>query len=177
VTAPRSLRSTRIYKGEVINLRVDEIELPSGRVAQREVVEHRGAVAIVPITATGAVVLVRQFRLAALANLLEIPAGTVEPGESVAAALERELAEEIGMRATHVEPLCSFFPSPGFLTEQVHIFLAQDLHPHRLQGEEEDLTVIQVPLREARDLVTQGEIRDAKSIIGLLLAAERVRPG
>ncbi len=177
MTPERPRRTTRIYAGQVVNLRVDEVELPSGRLVKREIVEHRGAVAIVPLTATREVLLVRQFRRAAARDLLEVPAGTIEPGESVAAALERELAEEVGMRANQVEHLCSFFPSPGFLTEEVHVYLAQDLHPHRLQGDEEDLTVIRLALGEATALVARGEIRDAKSIIGLLVAAQRVKPG
>lgn len=176
MTPPRPVRSTRIYEGEVISLRVDEIELAPGRLARREVVEHRGAVAAVPLTPEGEVLLVRQFRLAAGRNLLEIPAGTLEPGEDIAAALQRELAEEIGMRANEVEHLCSFFPSPGFLTEEVHVFLARDLQPHRLPKEEEDLVVVQLPFREAAARMAQGEIRDAKSIIGLLQVAARLYP-
>ncbi len=168
------LQSTPIYAGRVVSLRVDEVRLPSGRTATREIVEHRGAVAIVPLTADGAVLFVRQFRSAVGAELLEVPAGSIEPGETVEACLQRELAEEIGMRAERLEPLAHFFPSPGFLTEQVHVYLARDLTPYRLPAEEEDLAVVRLPLREARALVARGEIRDAKSIIGILLAAERV---
>lgn len=174
--AERLLRSRRIYDGRVISLRVDEVVLPSGRVGLREVVEHRGAVAIVPLTAQGRVMLVRQYRTATGGSLLEIPAGTLESGEKPEDALQRELAEEIGMRAGRVQHLGSFYPSPGFLTEVVHVYFADELSPHRLEAEEEDLEVIEMPLREAISRVRRGEIKDAKSIIGLLLAGERIGP-
>ncbi len=175
MTQERPIHSTRIYAGRVVGLRVDEVKLPSGHTSDREIVEHRGAVGIVPLTPVGDVLLVRQFRSAVDRTLLEIPAGTIEPGENVETCLQRELAEEIGMQAGRLEPLISFFPSPGFLTEEVHVYLARELSPHQLQAEEEDLTVVRMPLGEARELVARGEIRDAKSIIGILLAAERVR--
>lgn len=173
MTGPRTLRSTRIYTGDVINLRVDEVELSDGGVGKREIIEHRGAIAAVPITSDGEVIMVQQFRLAAGLTLLEIPAGTLEPGEDIASALQRELAEEIGMRANDVRHLCSFYPSPGFLTEELHVFLARDLQPHRLPAEEDDLVVVRIPLHEALALVARGEIRDAKSIIGLLYVGAR----
>ncbi len=164
------LGSRRVYEGHIVNLRVDEVELPSGRRALREIVEHRGAVAVVPVIDKD-VVLVRQFRGAADRVLLEIPAGTMEPGETAEACLQRELAEEIGMRAGQVDHVLTFYPSPGFLTEVVHVYVARALTPQRLQAEEEDLAVVRVPLAQARALVLAGEIVDAKSIIGLLLAS------
>lgn len=172
----RVLRTTRVYDGRVVSLRVDEVALPSGRTGIREIVEHRGAVAVVALAEDGDVFLVRQYRTPAGTELLEIPAGTLEPGEAVDAALDRELGEEIGLRARRYEPLLAFYPSPGFLTETVHLFLATDLLPHRLEAEEEDLTVIRLPLAQAVRAIASGEIRDAKSIIGLLLAAQR-HPG
>lgn len=165
------MRSRRVYDGRVVALRVDEVALPSGRTAAREIVEHRGAVAVVPLTADGEVLLVRQYRGATGGTMVEIPAGTLEPGEDPQAALHRELAEEIGMRAASVERLLVFYPSPGFLTEVVHLYLASGLTPHRLAAEEEDIEVVRVSLPEARAMVERGEIRDAKSIIGILLAS------
>lgn len=167
------LRTTRVYDGRVVSLRVDDVRLPSGRTAVREIVEHRGAVAIVPFDA-GEVLLVRQHRAATGGMLLEVPAGTLEPGETVEAAVERELAEEVGLRGRY-ERLIAFYPSPGILTEVVHLFLATALEPYRLDAEEEDLTVVRLPLRDAVAQIASGEIRDAKSIIGLLLAAQRHR--
>ncbi len=172
MTSERLLRSQRIYEGRVVSLRTDEVELPSGRRAVREIVEHRGAVAVVPLI-DGDVLLVRQFRAAVGRALLEIPAGSVEPGETLEACLQRELGEEVGMRAGRVDHLVTFYPSPGFLTEAVHVYVADDLTPYRLQAEEEDLSIVRVPLGEAAKLVAGGEIVDAKSIIGLLFLARR----
>lgn len=160
----------RVYEGRVVSVRVEEVRLPDGRRSSREIVEHRGAVAAVPLV-DGDVLLVRQHRPAVGRALLEIPAGTLEPGESPEACLQRELAEEIGMRAGRLQHLVSFFPSPGFLTETVHVYLATDLTPHRLSGEEEDLEVVRMPLAAAQALVRSGEIVDSKSIIGLLWLA------
>lgn len=169
MSAERLLKSTRVYDGAVVSLRLDEVELPSGRTAAREIVEHRGAVAIVPLTDDGRVLLVRQFRTAAGRALLEIPAGTIEPGESVEGCLQRELAEEVGMQAARIQRLMTFLPSPGFLTEQVHLYLAEGLHPASRDREEEDLAVVPMALTQAQGLIGV-EIIDAKSIIGLLLA-------
>lgn len=164
---PRVLRSRRVYDGAVVSLRIDELAADGGP-SPREIVEHRGAVAAVPLLPDGAVLLVRQYRHAAGGPLLEIPAGTLEPGEDPASALQRELAEEIGMRAGEVRHLVTFLPSPGFLTEEVHVYLARDLTPHRLPAEEDDIEVVRVPLEEAQAMIRSGAIRDAKSIIALL---------
>jgi len=174
VSTERPLASRRIYDGRVVNLRVDDVVLPSGRRAVREIVEHRGAVAALPVI-DGDVLLVRQYRTAVGRTLLEIPAGTVEPGEGVEACLQRELSEEVGMRAGRVDHLATFYPSPGFLTEAVHVYVATDLTPHRLEAEEEDLSVVRMPLTRAQTMVAEGEIVDAKSIIGLLLLARAER--
>lgn len=170
MSGERLRKSTRVYDGRVVSLRVDEVELPSGRVTEREIVEHRGAVAIVPLTDAGRILLVRQYRTAAGRALLEIPAGTIEPDEDVLACLHRELAEEVGMQANRVEHLVTFLPSAGFLTEQVHLYLAAGLSPSTREREEEDLEVVTMPLTQAQSLIGT-EIIDAKSIIGLLMAA------
>ncbi len=174
MSTERPLASRRIYDGRLVNLRVDDVVLPSGRRAVREIVEHRGAVAALPVI-DGDVLLVRQYRTAVGRTLLEIPAGTVEPGEGVEACLQRELSEEVGMRAGRVDHLATFYPSPGFLTEAVHVYVATDLTPHRLEAEEEDLSVVRMPLTRAQTMVAEGEIVDAKSIIGLLLLARAER--
>ncbi|MCS7172465.1 MAG: NUDIX hydrolase [Armatimonadetes bacterium] len=161
------------FEGRLVRVRVEEVRLPSGRTATREIVEHRGAVAMVPVTEGNEVLLVRQYRRALDQWTLEIPAGTLEPGETVEACLHRELAEELGMEADRVEPLLTFFPSPGFLTERVHLYLCTGLRPRpRPQGDEEVLQAVWVPLPEALDMIGR-EIQDAKSILGILLAARR----
>ena len=164
----------RVFDGRVVGVRLDEIELPSGRRMVAEIVEHRGAVAVVPVTQDGRVLLVRQFRHPVERELLEIPAGTIEPGEAPDACARRELAEEVGCAAAQWDRLTSFFPSPGVLTEELHVYLAQQLTPVAATREEEDLRVESMPLLDARRLIASGEIRDAKSIIGLVLACERL---
>ncbi len=155
-------------------MRLDEVAFPSGRRTVVEVVEHPGAVAMVALTADRHVLLVRQFRQAVAAELLEIPAGTLEPGETPLACARRELAEEVGRAAGRWDPLISFYPSPGVLSEELHVFLAQDLRPESAAREEEDLRVESLPLEEAYRRIDVGEIRDAKTIIGITMARERL---
>lgn len=171
--------SERVYSGRVVRLRVDRVRLePGGRLARREVVEHPGAVALVPLTADGQVVLVRQYRYAAGRELLEIPAGTLEPGEDPETCARRELEEETGRRARSLEHLASVFTSPGFCSEQIHIYLARledkpggEPHP----DEDERLLIESMPLEEALAWALGGRLTDAKSIVGLAMAAARVR--
>lgn len=174
--AERVLNSRRVFEGKIARLRVDSVQLAGGRTAQREIVEHEPVVAIVPIDSDGNVVLVRQFRLATGAVLLEVPAGGVDPGETPEDAAQRELSEEIGMRAGHLERLAGFYVSPGFLTEYVHAFLATDLADSPAEADEdEDIAVVRMPLADVVAMVERGELRDAKSIAGILLAARRIR--
>jgi len=171
--APKVLGSRRAFEGQTFSVRVDEIQNPSGRRWSLEVVEHPGAVAIVALHSDHELILVRQTRVALGRVLLEIPAGTLEPPETPEACARRELAEEAGYAADSWERLATFYPAPGLSTEELHLFLAEDLRPAPAEREEEDLTVHRVPLAVARRLVATGEIRDAKSIVGILLAAER----
>ncbi len=168
--------SRRIYTGRVVNLRVDRVRLPDGRQTEREVVEHRGAAVIVALTEARDVLLVRQFRYAAGEALLEIPAGTLEEGEDPLTCARRELREEVGAHAAHWELLTVLLPSPGVMTERMHLFLATEVTEGQAEGTaDEFLTVERVPLAAAVDLVRRGEIRDAKSIAGILLVALRLK--
>jgi len=169
----RVLSSRRGYDGRRISVRLDEVALPSGRHVVYEVVEHPGAVAMVALTTDRRVLLVRQFRQPVGADLLELPAGTIEPRETPLDCARRELAEEVGRAADRWERLISFYPSPGVLSEELHVFLAEDLRPTAAEREEEDLRVEALPLDEAHRRIGEGEIRDAKSIIGIILARER----
>lgn len=164
-----------MFQGRAFTIRVDDMQNPSGRRWPLEVVEHPGAVAILALLPGQAreIVLVQQTRHAIGRALLEIPAGTLEPPETPEACARRELAEEAGYAAQSWEPLARFYPAPGISTEEMHLFLAQDLRPASAEREEEDMTVHTVPLAVARRLVGTGEIRDAKSIVAILLAAER----
>lgn len=125
-----------------------------------------------PLDEDGNVVLVRQYRLAAKEALLEVPAGIVDEGEDIEAAAQRELQEETGYRARNLERLTGFFVSPGFCEEFVHVFLATGLVESLLQADDdEEITVERIPLDAALALATSGEIKDAKSVVGLLMAA------
>ena len=170
----RLVTSRRAYDGRRISVRLDEVEYPGGRRVVHEVVEHPGAVAIVALTPDRGLFLVRQFRHAVGAELLEVPAGTLEPGETPESCARRELAEEVGQAAARWERLISFYPSPGVLSETLHVFLAEDLRDAPAEGEEEDLRVLSLPLEEAYRRIGAGEILDAKSIIGITMARERL---
>jgi ADP-ribose pyrophosphatase len=171
-----TLHSERKYEGKIVNLRIDTIRLANGHTAQREVVEHRPAVAIVPLTAAGKILLVRQERTPVGAALLEIPAGVIEPDEEPELSAQRELQEEIGMRAGRLERLAGFWVAPGYTTEYIHVYLATDLMPGRLPGDEdESITVEEHTLEDVLAMIARGELEDAKTLVGLLTAATRLR--
>lgn len=169
----RTVSSRRAFTGRLLALRVDEVELDSGRRATREVVEHPGAVAV--LAWDGArLAAVRQWRQAAAAELLEIPAGTREPGESPLATAQRELAEECGLSATRWEEGPAFYTAPGFSTELLTLFLATDLHAaHTPPPDDEALERSWITLADALAAIDDGRIRDAKSMVGILWLARR----
>lgn len=168
----KTLHSRVVYRGKILNLRVDRVLLPSGAEGWREVVEHAGAVAVVALTEEGEVVMVRQYRYPVGKTLLEIPAGKLEEGEDPLQCAQRELAEETGHTARRWEPLLSFYSSPGFCSEKMHLFLARELERAACSPDEDEfLQVVRVPLEEALGLLWGGEICDAKSAAGLLAAS------
>jgi ADP-ribose pyrophosphatase len=165
--------SKRVYDGRILNLRVDQVILPNGGNTTREVVEHRGAAAIVPVTQGGNVVLVRQYRYAIATNLLEVPAGTMEPGEEPENCALRELEEETGYTSKKVEKIMDFYPVPGYSTERIHVYLARDLVKSQMRTEEDEHINVEIlPLEKALEKIRSNEIRDAKSISALYRAAE-----
>ena len=169
--AELTIGTKRIYEGNIINVRVDTVRMPSGRDATREIVEHSHAVCIVPIDNDGNVVLVRQYRKPAEDALLEVPAGGVEDGEVSEEAVLRELQEEIGYTADHLEHLSSFWVAPGWATEYMHAYLATGLRESRLDGDEdENIEVVRLRFDEAVSMLKTGEINDGKTIAALLLA-------
>ena len=166
--------SQPIYQGRIVRFRVDTVALPDGSTAIREIVWTPGAVVIVPLTDDRQVRMVRQYRSAIREFLLELPAGTLEPGEPPEQAAPRELAEETGDRAAHWQRLTGFYTVPGICNEYIHLFLATGLTPGQTNREaDEFLEVVTLPLDQALAMVRSGEIRDAKTIIGLLMMGER----
>jgi ADP-ribose pyrophosphatase len=171
------LNSEHIYHGRAFSVRKDTIRLPDDRTADMDVVVHNGAVTIVPVDAAGEIWFVRQYRHPAGQLLLELPAGTLEAGEDPAEAAGREIREEIGMAASQLELLGEFFLAPGYSTEYMYIYLATGLTPAPLsQDDDEFLFVEKMHTREAYRLLAAGELRDAKTLLGLQLARARL-PG
>ena len=173
-TFPKVTSSREIYDGRVISLRVDEIEVKPGLNVRREVVSHPGAVVMLPIDAEGRILWVRQYRYAAGRSLLELPAGTLEKGESPEETARRELAEEVGFAAAHWEKLGGFYSAPGFCQEYLHAFVATELTVQQADGDEdEDIEVVPLTVEESMARILAGEVEDAKSLATLLLYTQR----
>jgi ADP-ribose pyrophosphatase len=176
----RKLAERRVYRGDLIEVAVGTFADPNGEEFERDIVHHPGAVSVVPVVDEGTgVLMVRQYRAAVDRDLLEIPAGkrdvTGEPPETTA---RRELEEEVGMRAGRVEKLAEFFNSPGFCDEHSFCFMALDLEPSvtSFQGiEEQHMTIERIALDDVPSLIASGQLVDAKSIIGLMLARDALR--
>ena len=173
----RKVGERRIHDGVVFGVVDSTFASPDGRLVHREVVRHIGAVAVVPVEGSE-VVLVRQFRVPVEEELLEVPAGRRDvAGEAPEDTARRELAEEAGLGCSSLVELGSFYNSPGFCDELSYVYLASDLHPVPRQpdgAEEEWMTTVRVPIDAALEMIDRGAIRDAKTIIGLMLAARRM---
>jgi ADP-ribose pyrophosphatase len=170
----RVISSSMPFSGKLLNMRVDEVLLPSGRRSLREIVEHRGAVAIVAIWGKK-VLLEKQYRHAAGKVMWEIPAGTLEEGEDPRSAAARELEEETGFSPRELEKLSHFFVAVGYSTEVIHLYLATGLEKRSsCQEEDESISTVPLPMETALEMVQRNEIEDAKTIIGLMLAKDRV---
>ena len=164
----KTVSSHRAYQGKILNLRIDNILTPSGKKAIREVVEHDPAVAVLPITSDGSVLLIRQFRYALGQDILEIPAGLVDEGEDFPSAARRELQEEIGYYPGTLEEIGRMYNSPGFCTEQLILYLASDLRPSKLdQDDDEFIETVSVPAEEIASLLKDGKIIDGKTFSAL----------
>ena len=169
----RLLRTECIYEGRIFRLTRNRVKLPNGRIARLDLIEHPGAVAVVPILDDGRVVLLHQFRLAARGEIWEIPAGTREPGEAPRITARRETIEETGWRPGRMIPLAKFYAAPGVSTEVMHVFLATGLRPGRTALEPYECIRPQAfPFDRAIRMIEEGKVCDAKSIIGLLRAKD-----
>ena len=173
-TGARVLRHERVYSGKVLDLDVDEVEEPGGVRGLREVVRQIGSVAALPVHDDGRIVLVRQYRYAVRDQVWELPAGRLDPGEPPEEGARRELEEEVGLHARSLEPLLTFWVTPGFCDEVMHLYRATSLEsiPPRPE-EDESIEAATFTLDEARDMLHRGEIREGKTVVALLLEAAR----
>lgn len=165
------LKTEIVYPGRAFTVRRDTLRMPNGHETRLDIVSHVGSVIIIPLDDQGNLLFVRQYRHAAELDLLELPAGTLDEGEAPEACALREIREETGMAAGHIQHLGGFFLAPGYSTEYMHVYLATDLRPDPLEADaDEFLTVEYIPLARALEIARAGEIPDAKSLAALLLA-------
>jgi len=173
---PRVIDTKTIFRGRVFEVSVDTVS-EGEKTYPREVVHHSGSAVIVPVFDDGTIALVRQYRHPAVRYLLEAPAGTLRRGEAPEEGAKRELEEELGVVSGRLEKLSEFFVSPGFCEEKMWVYLATELTETRQQlDDDEILEVVRIPFSQALSMITTGEIEDAKTIIGVMLAAPRVGP-
>ena len=171
---PDFIDSKTVFAGRVFSVSVDTVR-EGERTYKREVVHHSGSAVILPVFEDSTIALVKQYRHPAVKYLLELPAGTLNDQERPEEGAQRELEEELGVVAGSLEKLCEFFVSPGFCEEKMWLYLATDLREtaQRLE-DDEAIEIVRLPLDRALQMITEGEIDDAKTIIGLLLAAPRI---
>jgi len=174
--AAKVIDTKTVFRGRVIEVSVDTVS--EGEITyKREVVHHAGSAVIVPVFDDGTIALVRQYRHPAQRYLLEVPAGTLERGEAPEKGAARELEEELGLVCGRLEKLSEFFVSPGFCEEKMWVYLATELTETEQRLEDDEvIEVMRIPFSQALGMITTGEIEDAKTIIGVMLAAPRVGP-
>lgn len=165
-----------IFRGKVFDIDLYQVKYPDGRTGRMDIVQHHDAVTLLPLDEEGQVWFIRQYRLAARKELLELPAGVMESGETPLQAAQREMREEIGQAAGDLQEIASFYLAAGYTTEKMHVFLATDLYPSPLPGDvNEVLTVERIPLEQALQLAKTGAIEDAKTLVALLLAPQFIK--
>ncbi|WP_053219326.1 NUDIX domain-containing protein [Virgibacillus senegalensis] len=167
----RTTASQSIFKGKVVNLQVDEVALPDGKTSKREIVKHPGAVAIIPVTKDNKIVFVEQYRKPLEKSIVEIPAGKLEPGEKPEVTAKRELEEETGYTTNDLTFITSFYTSPGFADEIIHLYMTEDLIPleEKVAGDEDEFVeLMELTLEEAEQLVREQRIHDVKTAYAVL---------
>ncbi|WP_276734668.1 ADP-ribose pyrophosphatase [Bacillus sp. (in: firmicutes)] len=166
----KTIAKEQIFSGKVIDLYVEDVELPNGKTSKREIVKHPGAVAILAVTEEGKIIMVKQFRKPLERTIVEIPAGKLEKGEKPEYTALRELEEETGYTAKKLTKITAFYTSPGFADEIVHVFLAEELsilEEKRELDEDEFVEVMEVTLEDALKLVESREVYDAKTAFAI----------
>jgi ADP-ribose pyrophosphatase len=164
----KTIKSDKLYQGKIINLRIDTVELPNQKYSKREIIEHCGGVAIIA-THEGKIILVKQYRKAVEKSLYELPAGKLESMEDPLVCAKRELMEETGYEPQNLKFVFNFYSSPGFTNEMINLFIADRIiFVGASPDEDEYIEVVEIPFEEAFRMVSDGEIIDAKTIVGLL---------
>lgn len=168
----RPLRRRRVHRGRAVDFWVDTVRLPNGGTATREYLGHPGAVAVVAVARSGPdpeILLVRQHRYPVRETTLELPAGKLDPGESPAACVNRELEEETGQRAARVKKMLAYWPTPAFANEVIHLYVARELRPGRFSPDaDEIIEPVRLRLSDVLRRIRAGKIKDSKTVIGVL---------
>ena len=169
----KTLSSRQVFDGGYLRLRIDTVRTADGGESTREIIEVGDAVVVIAIDADDNMLLVRQYRKAVEMELLELPAGSIDPGEDAETAVRREMQEETGYLPGRVERLGGFYSAPGFCTEYLYLYLATELTPSQLHAEDTaGISLVRTPVSEIPDLLASGRIKDAKSIAGLHMFLE-----
>ncbi len=175
IVEEKTISSEMIYEGAILNLRKDKVTVKDGKTAYREIIEHNGAVALVPVTDSGNVVMVKQYRKACEKALLEIPAGKIDKGEEAYVCAARELREETGYTAQNIELMSEFYVACGYSGEKISVYLCTGLNPGDTDfDEDEALDIIEIPFDELYNMCMNGELEDSKTIVGILMAKEKL---
>lgn len=167
----KTIHTKKIFDGKIISVQVDDVVLPDGNVSKRELVKHPGAVAVIPVTRDGKIVLVKQYRKPLERTLVEIPAGKIEPNEEPQITALRELEEETGYTTNELTHVTSFYTSPGFADEIIHLYMANDLEQldEKIAGDaDEFIELIELTLEEAEQYIEDKKIYDAKTAYAIL---------
>ncbi len=171
-----TLSQETIYRGHAFNVRRDEVRMPDQHITHLDIIEHVGAVTILPVDNQGRILFVRQYRHATGQELLELPAGTLDPDEAPEACASREIREETGFAAGKIERIGEFFLAPGYSTEYMVVFLATHLRPAPLPGDQDEFISLQpIPVKQAYEMALNGQLMDGKSLAALLLARSHLQ--